>query len=162
MCPQPFLRHAWPDFVQTWHKHSTWWHTRAPHFILQSDKIWPTGRLAAILVVKKKIPVIKHVLNHFSDMHSLILFKLGTQLRNDDLTFDHQSFSRSDARWPIGGHFSWKKKPDVEHTLNNFSDLHLPMLFKLGTSTVHDGIHMHPTLFCGLIKDGPLVDLQPF
>ena len=53
MCPQPFLRHAWSDFVQTWHKHSTGLRTRAPYFILRSDQRWPTGRLAAILVVHK-------------------------------------------------------------------------------------------------------------
>ena len=52
MCPQPFLTHAWSDFVQTWHKHRTW-HTHAPYFILRSDQRWPTGRLAAILVVHK-------------------------------------------------------------------------------------------------------------
>ena len=38
-------RHALSDFVQMWHKHSTWWHTCAPHFILRSDQRWPTGRL---------------------------------------------------------------------------------------------------------------------
>ena len=49
----------------------------------------------------------------------------------------------------------------VEHALNHFSDKHLPM-FKLGTSTVHDGIRVPLILFCDLIKDGQLVDWQPF
>ena len=35
---------------------------------------------------------------------------------------------------------------------NHFSDLHGPILFKLGTSTVHDGIHVPFTLFCNLIR----------
>ena len=34
MCPQQFLRHAWSNFVQTWHKDNTWWYT---------NSIWPTG-----------------------------------------------------------------------------------------------------------------------
>ena len=90
MCPQPFLSHAWSDFGQTWQKHSTWWYTRALHFILWCDQ-----------------------------------------------------------RWPTGGHFSCKKKkhPDVEHVLNHFSDIYLPMLFKPGTQKMNDGLHMHVIFF---------------
>ena len=91
-----------------------------------------------------------------------MLFKLGTQIMNDGLhIYAHHSSSRSDPTWPNGGHFSCKK-PDVEHILNHFSDMHVPILFNLGTSTVHDGIHVPLTLFCDLIKDGRLVDWWPF
>ena len=45
---------------------------------------------------------------------------------------------------------------------NNFSDTHGLILFKLGTSIVHDGKHVPLTLFYGLIKDGRLVDCRPF
>ena len=38
---------------------------------------------------------------------------------------------------------------------NHFSDMHGLILFKRGTSTVHDGIHLHLILVCDLIKDGP-------
>ena len=57
-CPQPFLGHAWFDFVQAWHTGTIWWHTHAPHFILWSDQRWLTGKLTTILVVKKKNPVL--------------------------------------------------------------------------------------------------------
>ena len=45
---------------------------------------------------------------------------------------------------------------------NHFSAMHGLILFKLGTSTVPDGIYVHLTLFCEMIKDGRLVDWQPF
>ena len=45
---------------------------------------------------------------------------------------------------------------------NHFSDMHDPILFELGTSTVHDGKHVPLTLFCDLLKDGRLVDWRPF
>ena len=41
------------------------------------------GRLAAILVAKK--PNVEHVLNHISDMHGQILFKLGRSAAHDDI-----------------------------------------------------------------------------
>ena len=84
MCHPPFLRHAQSDLDQTWHKHSTQWHTLALNFILRSDQRWLTDRLVAILVVKKT-PDVEHVLNHLSDMHLPMLFKLGTQIMNDGL-----------------------------------------------------------------------------
>ena len=46
----------------------------------------------------------------------------------------------------------------LKYVPNHFSDMDFLILFKLGTSTVHDGFHVHITLFCDLIKDGPLVD----
>ena len=52
------------------------------HVILFRDQI-QDGRLPAILVVKKSD--VEHVLNHFSDMQLRMLFKLGTQIRNDGL-----------------------------------------------------------------------------
>ena len=42
---------------------------------------------------------------------------------------------------------------------NHFSDVHGPILFKLGTSTENDGIHMPPSLFCDLIQDGRLATI---
>ena len=33
---------------------------------------------------------------------------------------------------------------------SHFSDMHCPILFKLGTSTVHNGIHLHLILFCAI------------
>ena len=113
------------------------------------------GRLAAIFVEKKK-PGVKHILNHFSDMHLPMLLKLGTQIKNDGLHM-HIIFFRDhfqDGRLvPI---FLLKCVP------NHFSSVHGPILFKLGTSTDHDGIHMPLTIFCDLIKDGHLVDWRPF
>ena len=91
--------------------------------------------------------------NQFSDVH-LPMFKLGTQIKNDSLHFhvsviffrDHIQDGRLMAILLL------KCVP------NHFSDMHGPILFKLGTSTAHDGIHIHLTLFCDLIKDGWLVD----
>ena len=48
--PQPFLRFASSELVQTWHKQSTWWHTCATRCILRSYRRWATGGLAAILI----------------------------------------------------------------------------------------------------------------
>ena len=39
---------------------------------------------------------------------------------------------------------------------NHFADMHGPILFKLATSTVQDGIYVNLTLFCDVIKDGRL------
>ena len=50
----------------------------------------------------------------------------------------------------------------IKCVTNHFSDMHGPILFKLGTSTANDGIHMHITLFCDLIKDGRMVGWRPF
>ena len=52
------------------------------HIILFRDVI-KDGRLEAILVVEKL--GVEHVLNHFSDMYLPMLFKLGTQIKNDSL-----------------------------------------------------------------------------
>ena len=41
--PQPFLRHLWTDFVQTWYKGNVLWHTYAHQFISWYDLIWPPG-----------------------------------------------------------------------------------------------------------------------
>ena len=74
------------------------------HIILFHDAI-KDGRLAAILVVKKK-PDVEHVLNHFSDMHLPMLFKLGKQIMDVAFLQRHVIFfSRSDPRWPTGSHF---------------------------------------------------------
>ena len=45
---------------------------------------------------------------------------------------------------------------------NHFSDMQGPILFKISTSTVDDGVHVPLTLFCNLIKDGRLVLWRPF
>ena len=52
------------------------------HIISFRDQI-QDGRLAAILVVKNA--GVEHVLNHFSDTHVPMLFKLSRQIRNDGL-----------------------------------------------------------------------------
>ena len=74
-----------------------------------------------------------NVLNHFSDNNLPILFKLGTQIKNDGF-HTHIIFFRDqiEERWLSGGHFSCKN-PDIEHVLTHFSDMYLQMLFKLGT-----------------------------
>ena len=69
-------------------------------------------------------------------------------------------FLTSDPRWPTGGHFSSKKNPDVEHVLNHFSDMHLPMLFKLGTQITNDGLHMHIIFFFDIKSN--MAGWQPF
>ena len=114
--PQPFLRFASSELVQTWHKQSTWWHTHATHFILQSDQRWPTGRMVTILVVRKKTkqryrtrsqPFLGHA---FTDV-------VQTWHPDNELFYAHHFFFiclqmhifffeiRSDQRWLIGGHF---------------------------------------------------------
>ena len=50
----------------------------------------------------------------------------------------------------------------LKYVPNHFSDTHGLNLLKLGTSTAHDGIYVHLTLFCDLIKGGRLVDWWPF
>ena len=143
MYPQPFLTHAWSDFVQTWQKHSAWWYTCAPHFIFRSDKKWPTGRLTPILVVKK------------------------TRCWTRPQTFLGYAFTdllqtwHTDKEWWLIIYF-WDQIRDdwlaaifwLKCVPNYFSDMHGLILFKLGTSTVHDGIHMPLTLFSEVIKDG--------
>ena len=49
---------------------------------LSSDPRWPTGGHFGY-----KKPDIEHVLNRFSDTHLPVLFKLGTQIKNDGLSF---------------------------------------------------------------------------
>ena len=41
----------------------------------------------------------------------------------------------------------------LKYVPKNLSDMHGPILFKLSTSTEHDGIHMSLTLFCDLIQE---------
>ena len=49
------------------------------------------------------------------------------------------------------------KKPDVEHVLNHFSDMHLPMLFNLGTQISSDGLHTVCTSFVFQIRSNMAV-----
>ena len=49
---------------------------------------WPTGGHFSC-----KNPDVEHVLNHFSDMHLSMLFKLGRQITNDGLQMDVIFFS---------------------------------------------------------------------
>ena len=117
------------------------------HIILFHDAI-KDGRLAAILLLQC-------VPNHVLDIHGPILFKLGTSKAYDGIHVHLTLFCNliKDGRLVDRRQFSFLKKPDVEHVLNHFSDTHFPMLLKLGTCTVHDGIHVHLTLFCDLLKD---------
>ena len=67
-----------------------------------------------------------------------ILFVLGTKTANDGIhmhviCFRHQF---QDGRLPA---ILVVKKPNLEHVLNYFSDMHLWMLFKLGTWKMNDG-----------------------
>ena len=50
------------------------------------------------------------------------------------------------------------KNPDVEYVLNHFSEMYLPMLFKLDTQMMNDDFNMH-VIFCFLdqIQDGRFV-----
>ena len=50
--------------------------------------------------------------------------------------------------------FVVKKKPGVEHVLNHFSDMHLTILFKLGTQITNDGLHKHVIFFRDQVQDG--------
>ena len=86
-------------------------------------------------------------------MHLLRLFKLGTHIMNDCLHMHAIFFFRHQIQHgPLVAILLLKCVP------NHVSDSHHPIIiiiiFKLGTSTVHDGTHMHLTLFCNLIKDG--------
>ena len=89
-------------------------------------------------------------------MHLLMLFKLGTQLKNDGLHMYVILFRDQIQDGRLAATLLLKC------VLNHFLNMHGPILFKLGTSTVHDNLHMELTLFCHLIKDGRLVNWQPF
>ncbi len=49
-----------------------------------------------------------------------------------------------------------EKNPDVEHVLNHFSDMHLPILFKFVAQIMNYGLHMLVILFQDQIQDGRL------
>ena len=115
------------------------------HIIFVHDAV-KEGRLAAILIVEN--PHVEHVLNHLSDMHLPILFKFGTQIMNDGL-HKHVIFILFRDQFQDGRLAAILL---LKHVPNHFSDMHDLILFKLGTSTVHDGIHWLLTLFCNLIK----------
>ena len=73
-------------------------------------------------------------------------------------TWAHNFVSWCDQRWPTGSHFRCKKKhPGVQHVLKHFLDMHLPILFKLGTQIMNDGLFMHVIIFWDNIQDGRLV-----
>ena len=42
-----------------------------------------------------------------------------------------------------------KTKPGIKHVLNHFSDMHLPMLLKVGRHKTIDGLHMYARHFFG-------------
>ena len=147
MRSQPYLRHAWTDFIYTWHKDNTWWCTCVHHIF--RDQI-QDGRLAAILVVKKKKPC-----------------RTRPQPFIGREYIDLVQTWHPDNEWWLTYYtpvFFWYHIQDgwlvtillVKCVPNHFSEMHSPILFKLDTSTVHDGIHMLLTLFCDLIKDGRL------
>ena len=48
----------------------------------------------------------------------------------------------------------------LKRVCNHLLDMHDPILFKHGTSTVHNNIHLHLTLFCDPFKDGRLVAIS--
>ena len=50
-----------------------------------------------------------------------------------------------------------EKKPGVEHFLNHLSDMHLPILLKLGTQIRNDGLHKPDIFVLDQILDGWLV-----
>ena len=89
-------------------------------------------------------------------MHSLMLFKLGTRMKNDGLHTNFIYFRDQIQDGRLVAPLLLKRAH------NHFSDTHSPILFKLATSTAHCGIYVHLTSFCDLIKDGRLVDLRPF
>jgi len=84
-----------------------------------------------------------------------MLFKLVKQIKNDGsrvhviLFRDHIQDGRLAAILLL------------ERVPNPFSDVHGPTLFKLRTSTVHNGVHVLLTLFCDLNKDNQLEDWWP-
>ena len=87
------------------------------------------GGLADILLLKC-------VPNNFSDIHGPILFKLGTSTVHDGIHVYLTLFCNliEDGQlvdwWP----FSWlKNQPGIEHVLNDFTDMLLPIWFKHGT-----------------------------
>ena len=52
-----------------------------------------------------KKTAIEHVLHHFSDMNLLIMFNLGTQIKNDGLHKHIIFFGDQLKRWLTGSHF---------------------------------------------------------
>ena len=99
--------------------------------------------------------------NHISDKYGPILFELGTKTTHDG---PHKHVILFQDRIKDGRLVAILvlKKLDVEHVLNHFSDIHLPM-FKLGTQITNDGLHKHVTLFFrDQIQDGWLVAILLF
>ncbi len=124
-------------------------------FVLQCDSKVADWQPFCCEKTPKK-PDIEHVLNHFSDMHLLILLKLCTQIRNDGLHMHIILFRDQIKDGRLVAILLLNRVP------NHFLNMHGPILFKLGRSRVRDGIHMRLTLFCDLIKVAPLVDWRPF
>ena len=92
---------------------------------------------------------LKCVPNHFSDMHGPILLNLAQaqhMMAYTRTSFYFVMWSKM-ADWWTGGHFSWKKQPGIKHILNHFSNMHLPILFKLGKQITNGGFHMHVNFF---------------
>ena len=94
------------------------------------------------------------VRNHISDMYGLILFMLGTKTTHDSIQMDVIFFRHQIQDGRLAAILVGNKKTRVEHVLNHFSDMHLPILFKLGTQIINNGLHMHVILFRDQIKDG--------
>ena len=103
--PQPFLRHAFTDHIQTWQADNESWLTYACHLFLRSDLRWPTsGHFSCE----------KHsMLNMSSTISRACIYRCCLNLANryQMMPFKSMSFffSRSDPRWPIGSHFSFDK-----------------------------------------------------
>ena len=77
-----------------------------------------------------------------------MLFKLGARITNDGLRKHLILFRDNVEDDQLLAILLLKRVP------NHFSDIHGPILFKLGISKVENSIHLHLTLFCDLIKGG--------
>ena len=100
------------------------------------------------------------ICNHISDMYGPILFVLGRRTTPDGVHMHIILFHDAikDGRLVA---ILVVKTPSVEHILKHFSDMHLPMLFNLGTQIMNYGLHMHVILLLFLIRS-KMADWQPF
>ena len=81
-------------------------------------------------------------------MYGPILFVLGTKTTHDG-THMHIILFRDAIKYclPVAILVVKKQQPGVKHVLNHFSDMHLPILFKLGKPIKNDGLHKHVIFF---------------
>ena len=83
------------------------------------------------------------VRRHISDMYGPIIFVLGTKTTHDSAHMHIVLFLDAIKAILVVTPPPPQKNPGAEHILNHFSDMHLPMLLKLGRPIKNVGLHKH-------------------